>query len=151
MLLRRMPKMLPLLAPKPLHKLLRTYSTRGSSITEPLVDTNKIRFVPAQGEDEARLARKLNVLLEERGGRWRLAEDGKGIERCFRFKTFDSAWVYQKTFIRWTTHRPDGLSIKDVEMAAVCDEEGSCHGEIGGSVTETFDFKGKELVEAVKH
>lgn len=59
--------------------------------------------------------------------------------------------VYQKTFIRWTTHRPDGLSIKDVEMAAVCDEEGRFHGEIGGSVTETFDFKGKELVEAVKH
>ena len=59
--------------------------------------------------------------------------------------------VHQKTFIRWTTHRPDGLSIKDVEMAALCDEEGGCHGEIGGSVTETFDFKGKELVEAVKH
>lgn len=93
MILRRMPKMPPLLAPIPLHILLRTYSTRGSSITEPLGDTNKIRFFPAQGEDEARLTRKLNVLLEERGGRWRLTEDGKGIERCFRFKTFDSAWV----------------------------------------------------------
>lgn len=59
--------------------------------------------------------------------------------------------VYQKTFIRWTTHRPDGLSIKDVEMAAVCDELGRLHGEVGGSVTDAFGTTGKKLVEAVKH
>lgn len=99
---RRIPRMPPLLALKPLHTLLRTYNISGSSITgfvphrRPLGDTNDnktIRFFSAQSEDEAHLARKLHVLLEESGGRWRMTEGGKGIERCFRFKTFDSAWV----------------------------------------------------------
>lgn len=80
-----------LLALKALPVLLRTYSTSGRGITE--LDPRKIRFVPAQGEDQVNLARKLDMLLEERRGRWRLTEDGKGIERCFRFKTFDSTWV----------------------------------------------------------
>lgn len=80
-----------LLSLKALPVLLRTYSTSGRGITE--LDPHKIRFVPAQGEDQVNLARKLDMLLEERRGRWRLTEDGKGIERCFRFKTFDSTWV----------------------------------------------------------
>lgn len=88
----------PLLAVKPLHTLLRTYSTKGSPRRRRPLDhandkKNDILFVPAKGEDGARLARDLKMLLEESEGRWRLTEDGKGIERGFRFKSFDSAWV----------------------------------------------------------
>lgn len=75
------------------------------------------------------------------------------IAEICREKCHHPEWanVYQKTFIRWTTHRPDGLSIKDIEMAAVCDEVGRSHGEIGDSVTSAFGSRGKELVEALKH
>jgi len=37
--------------------------------------------------------------------------------------------VYNNTFIRWTTHSPPGLSIKDVMMAAYCDTQGETFGE----------------------
>jgi 4a-hydroxytetrahydrobiopterin dehydratase len=29
--------------------------------------------------------------------------------------------MYNQVNIEWTTHRPEGLSIKDVEMAEFCD------------------------------
>jgi 4a-hydroxytetrahydrobiopterin dehydratase len=38
--------------------------------------------------------------------------------------------VYNTTFIRWTTHRPPGLSTKDVQMAAYCDAQGEFFGEL---------------------
>ncbi|RYP72706.1 hypothetical protein DL771_004042 [Monosporascus sp. 5C6A] len=48
-----------------------------------------------------------------------------------------SIQVYNTTYIRWTTHNPQGVSAKDVEMAAVCDGLGRDFGEIvdeeGGS------------------
>ena len=71
------------------------------------------------------------------------------MRRQFLFKTFDSAWkfmatvaqqckaqrhhpewsnLYNKVTVEWTTHRPEGLSIKDVEMAEFCDKIAS---EIG--------------------
>lgn len=34
----------------------------------------------------------------------------------------DSLKVYNKVFVRWTTHRPSGLSSKDVLMAQFCDD-----------------------------
>lgn len=40
--------------------------------------------------------------------------------------------VYNKTHIRWTTHRPEGLSSKDVTMARLCDEAGETFGEVRG-------------------
>ncbi|CUS07780.1 unnamed protein product [Tuber aestivum] len=39
--------------------------------------------------------------------------------------------VYNKVTIRWTTHSPEGLSYKDVEMAKFCDGKGAELGEIG--------------------
>ena len=36
--------------------------------------------------------------------------------------------LYNKVTVEWTTHRPEGLSIKDVEMAEFCDKIAS---EIG--------------------
>ncbi|RYP17746.1 hypothetical protein DL765_004324 [Monosporascus sp. GIB2] len=47
--------------------------------------------------------------------------------------------VYNTTYIRWTTHNPQGMSAKDVELAAVCDDLARDFGEIveegGGGAT----------------
>ena len=66
-----------------------------------------------------------------------------GIVREFAFPTFSAAWrfmslvadeckakrhhpswhnLYNKVTIEWTTHKPKGLSMKDVEMAEFCDK-----------------------------
>lgn len=61
--------------------------------------------------------------------------------------------VYNKTFIRWTTHKPEGLSIKDVNMAAFSDEQGKVHGEVETAPVESshsFGFKGSKLIDNVK-
>jgi 4a-hydroxytetrahydrobiopterin dehydratase len=73
---------------------------------------------------------------------WQLVESKKGITRQFTFTSFAKAWrfmsliaeeckikkhhpswsnLYNRVTIEWTTHRPEGLSIKDVEMAEFCD------------------------------
>ncbi|KAH6616586.1 pterin 4 alpha carbinolamine dehydratase-domain-containing protein [Boeremia exigua] len=80
---------------------------------------------------------------------WELTESKKGLRRQFLFKTFNDAWtfmdavaqeckvqrhhpewsnLYNRVTIEWTTHRPEGLSIKDVAMAEFCDRVA---GEIG--------------------
>ncbi|KAI1143013.1 transcriptional coactivator/pterin dehydratase [Hypoxylon sp. FL0543] len=84
------------------------------------------------GVDEPALSRALEPLLASagRGGRWVLVPGGEGLERSFRFKTFAKTWVYNTTYIRWTTHNPKGLSAKDVELAAICDGLGRDFGEI---------------------
>jgi len=73
---------------------------------------------------------------------WQLCASKKGVTRQFTFPTFKKAWkfmslvadecvkkrhhptwtnAYNKVTIEWTTHDPEGLSIKDVEMAEFCD------------------------------
>lgn len=44
-------------------------------------------------------------------------------EEC-NVKNHHPEWsnIYNKVTIEWTTHRPEGLSIKDIEMAEFCDE-----------------------------
>ncbi|GAB7355072.1 hypothetical protein MBLNU459_g5661t2 [Dothideomycetes sp. NU459] len=109
------------------------------------------RIKCSAGEDEAKVSSQATALTGSGGGRWRLTDDGKGLERGFRFKTFKATWdfmntvaaeckvqrhhpewsnVFNKTHIRWTTHRPDGLSAKDVHMARFCDDAGGKHGEV---------------------
>lgn len=82
-------------------------------------------------------------------GTWELTPARKGLKRVFLFKTFNNAWkfmdtvaqeckvqrhhpewsnLYNRVTVEWTTHRPEGLSIKDVEMAEFCDRVA---GEIG--------------------
>ncbi|RYP03065.1 hypothetical protein DL764_005414 [Monosporascus ibericus] len=94
------------------------------------------------GSDEQALTRTLEPLLESAGsgGRWTLTPNGAGLERSFKFKTFGKTWVYNTTYIRWTTHNPQGMSAKDVELAAVCDGLARDFGEIvdeegGGGAT----------------
>lgn len=40
-----------------------------------------------------------------------------------------SPQVYNTTFIRWTTHNPQGLSAQDIDMAAKCDDLAREFGE----------------------
>ncbi|KAL1304230.1 hypothetical protein AAFC00_000650 [Neodothiora populina] len=82
---------------------------------------------------------------------WELVDEGRGLQRTFRFRTFGATWdfmtqiatqckktrhhpewsnVYNKTTIKWTTHRPLGLSSKDTEMARFCDEVARERGEV---------------------
>lgn len=61
--------------------------------------------------------------------------------------------IYNKTFVRWTTHKPEGLSMKDVNMAFFSDEQGKVHEEVETALTESgdsFGLKGSGLVENVK-
>jgi len=75
---------------------------------------------------------------------WSLTPDGKGLEKEFRFKGFRrGAWrfmaevaeainaanhhpTWTNTFNRvrvvWTTHRPEGLSWRDIRLAERCEE-----------------------------
>jgi 4a-hydroxytetrahydrobiopterin dehydratase len=80
--------------------------------------------------------------VEKLFANWQLIESKKGITRQFTFTSFAKAWrfmsliaeeckikkhhpswsnLYNRVTIEWTTHRPEGLSIKDVEMAEFCD------------------------------
>ncbi|KAB5540518.1 hypothetical protein GE09DRAFT_1137519 [Coniochaeta sp. 2T2.1] len=45
--------------------------------------------------------------------------------------------VYNTTFVRWTTHSPQGLSVKDVELAAACDALARDFGEVAEEATDT--------------
>lgn len=81
--------------------------------------------------------------------KWTLTPSKKGISRAYKFSGFAPAWrfmnivadeckvkrhhpswhnLYNEVTIEWTTHKPEGLSIKDVEMAEFCDRVA---GEIG--------------------
>ncbi|KAF8524948.1 pterin 4 alpha carbinolamine dehydratase-domain-containing protein, partial [Trichophaea hybrida] len=91
------------------------------------------------------------ALLVEGGGKWHLTSTRKGLEREFHFKTFKKTWdfmnivasksgkerhhpewsnVYNRVFIRWTTHSPPGLGSQDVQMAQFCDQQGKALGEL---------------------
>ncbi|KAM0254990.1 hypothetical protein ACHAQJ_006218 [Trichoderma viride] len=73
---------------------------------------------------------KLEPLLASHGGRWTLTSDGEALERSFKFKNFAKTWVYNTTFIRWTTHVPKGLSDKDIGLATLCDSLAKDFGEL---------------------
>ncbi|KAF2209518.1 hypothetical protein CERZMDRAFT_91340 [Cercospora zeae-maydis SCOH1-5] len=104
---------------------------------------------PSAGEDPEALAAKVTELVDR--GRWQLCNEGKGLERGFKFKTFKSTWsfmntvaeeckkqkhhpewsnVYNKTHIRWTTHSPEGISSKDTSMADFCDQAAKEYNEL---------------------
>ncbi len=74
---------------------------------------------------------------------WALDTELKAISREFRFSDFGQAFmfmtqvaeaaeahnhhpewrnVYNKVWVTWTTHDADGLSLKDIQMAKICDQ-----------------------------
>jgi 4a-hydroxytetrahydrobiopterin dehydratase len=124
------------------------------------------RFSP--GTDEAAASSRLAPLLATAGGRWALTSEGEALERSFKFKTFTKTWdfmtavslqcklknhhpewsnVYNTTFIRWTTHNPQGLSDKDVSLAAICDALAKDFGELD---PEPAAPVARDLADAVK-
>jgi len=131
--------------PSPSHSRLPHLQTRKMS-TAPSAPTPVFSstYSPTQGTAD------VQPLLRSSGGKWRLIDSGKGLERSFKFKTFKKTWefmnviaeeckvkkhhpewsnVYNTTFIRWTTHSPPGLSEKDVLMSKYCDEQAKLFGE----------------------
>ena len=54
-----------------------------------MVTTSAIK--PSTGSDSATLTQQTTDLVDH--GRWRICNDGKGLEREFKFKTFKAAWV----------------------------------------------------------
>lgn len=74
---------------------------------------------------------------------WALDTELKALSREFRFSDFGQAFmfmtqvaeaaethnhhpewrnVYNKVWMTWTTHDVDGLSLKDIQMAKICDQ-----------------------------
>ncbi|KAF9697472.1 hypothetical protein EKO04_004885 [Ascochyta lentis] len=97
--------------------------------------SNEIHFSANQPADLPARAAALRPV-------WELTASRKGLRRQFVFKTFGSAWsfmdtvaqeckvqrhhpewsnLYNRVTVEWTTHRPEGLSVKDVDMAEFCD------------------------------
>lgn len=46
---------------------------------------------PSRGENTDELTSQTTALVDS--GRWKLWDNGKGLERQFRFKTFKATWV----------------------------------------------------------
>ena len=82
---------------------------------------------------------------------WKLIHSPPGLQRTFKFKGFVAAmkfvnavadeakaqnhhpeWgnAYNEVVVRWTTHRPKGISEKDVYMAGWCDRRAAEFGEV---------------------
>ncbi|OCL10089.1 transcriptional coactivator/pterin dehydratase [Glonium stellatum] len=97
------------------------------------------------------LQRQIDRLVTTTAGRWRVSENRKALEALICFKTFKKAWefmnlvadkaskekhhpewcnVYNKVFIRWTTHSSSAISGKDVQMAIFCDEQANALGAL---------------------
>lgn len=102
-------------------------------------------------------------------GRWMLSEHRRGVERSFQFRTFKKTWefmeavaaecrkekhhpewanVYNRVHIRWTTHSPPGLSMKDLAMAAFCDDQAREFGEEVSEMVNMEDLSSTSTVTA---
>ena len=55
--------------------------------------SSAVRFEYSAGEDEEQLGRNATALTTRGGGRWKVTNDNRGLERTFRFKTFKATWV----------------------------------------------------------
>ncbi|KAK9575855.1 hypothetical protein V6Z90_009824 [Aspergillus fumigatus] len=94
----------------------------------------------ADGFDKEDGLPRLRKLLDSK---WNISSDGRGIEKKFHFKNHtnvldfvhyigvkckrknhhpEAILTYSSLTYKWTTHRPQGLSQKDLEMAEFCDE-----------------------------
>ncbi|KAF5878919.1 putative pterin-4-alpha-carbinolamine dehydratase family protein [Botrytis fragariae] len=125
-----------------------------STVSEEIGDFAKkhIEDVPQQSTSSVTAVQKsLEPLLRENGGKWVLANDRMSMERAITFKGFKDAWnfmnaiaakckqerhhpewvnIYNKVFIRWTTHDLPGLTATDILMATFCDEQAIIHKEV---------------------
>jgi pterin-4a-carbinolamine dehydratase len=121
------------------------YASRSFTTSQPStssdtanVASNRFTGVIFSAEQPSDLPQRLTKLSD-----WKLSPSNKGISRQFTFSGFAPAWrfmsivadecktkrhhpswhnLYSQVTIEWTTHKPEGLSIKDVEMAEFCDQ-----------------------------
>lgn len=115
-------------------------SVKWYSTTQPWQSANKtgaMDIVFSAGQP-AEVPIRASQLLSA----WQLTNSNKGITRQYTFSSFSKAWrfmslvadeckakkhhpswhnLYNKVTIEWTTHKPEGLSISDIEMAEFCD------------------------------
>ncbi|TGO11333.1 hypothetical protein BTUL_0112g00230 [Botrytis tulipae] len=113
----------------------------------------------------ATMQESLKPILRENGGKWVLADNEMSVERVIIFKGFKDAWnfmnaiaakckqerhhpewvnIYNKVFIRWTTHDLPGLTATDILMAKFCDEQATIHKEV-------YNVSEKPLPENTQH
>jgi 4a-hydroxytetrahydrobiopterin dehydratase len=109
-------------------------NTAAKQLT-PKREPDGIIFAPGQPAD-------LPDRLSNLPSAWQLTASKKGIVRQYSFSSFSKAWMfmsavaeeckakkhhpfwsntYNQVTVEWTTHKPEGLSIKDIEMADFCD------------------------------
>lgn len=69
---------------------LRTTSSRSFAVSrKAMVQASEIS--PSQGESIDTLVSQTTALVDS--GRWKLCNNGKGLERQFKFRTFKATWV----------------------------------------------------------
>lgn len=81
----------------------------NSSIPNKQQKATSSQAVFAAGENPTCLYETLDMLLEPSGG-WRLCNQGQGIERLLKFKTFKSAWVSLHLLTDLLCYRPSTFS-----------------------------------------
>jgi 4a-hydroxytetrahydrobiopterin dehydratase len=121
-------------------------SVKFYSTSQGRAGTDHMEATPRQMPDNITFSAGQPAELPERASKllstWALSASNKGITRQYTFSSFSKAWRFMSTVaeeckvknhhpswhnlyngvtIEWTTHRPEGLSIKDVEMAEFCD------------------------------
>lgn len=125
-------------------------TTTGAPAAAPAHVAQQHAPIFSSNVSEPEVAQQQLSRLLAPAGRWSLSAHRKGVERAFQFKTFKKTWdfmdavaaecrrekhhpewanVYNRTHVRWTTHRPEGLSLKDLKMAQFCDERADEFGE----------------------
>ncbi|KAK1147961.1 hypothetical protein N8T08_000477 [Aspergillus melleus] len=102
----------------------------------------------AEGIDVEQLRPRVDALV---GNGWKLDEDGTGVLKTYYFKTYFKAVSFVNVVasqsaaekhhptmtvrigsvdVHWTTHRPRGLTDKDLTMAQHCDEAAEMMGSV---------------------
>ena len=76
------------------------HTAKTHSVPKPRMDL-RTRVSVSEGQNEEELLRKLQSLLTDNGGLWKLTADGKGLERPFHFKTFNRTWVSFTLSLTW--------------------------------------------------
>jgi 4a-hydroxytetrahydrobiopterin dehydratase len=121
-------------------------SVQWYSTSQVAANTDAGQAVPQREPDKIVFSAGQPAELPDRASKllstWQLTTANRGITRQYTFSSFSKAWkfmslvsdeckikkhhpswsnLYNKVTIEWTTHKPEGLSIKDVEMAEFCD------------------------------
>lgn len=72
----------------------------------------------AEGSDEAALTRDLDRLVSG-GGRWALTDDGQGVQRSFKFKTFAKNWDFMAAVslrCKFNNHHPEWSNVSQAPL-----------------------------------